>query len=212
MNSFARPEWQEGELGEIFAQKGFRRFEYVRSPDSGICRMALLVKNEVGGWDTVFELISREGNEGVAKYSISVGLKYDREGWEEERMYGVDGKRRIGLSVYHEGVPTGESWRDLEEMLYPNEGVCPDKLDIELTIALFIDQLTRLEFVRPVLVPEGLFFYIEPEELYPDTWAFAPNISNAAKLYVSAQTAEEKRVAAAINRYVIEREVGWRAG
>lgn len=211
MNSFAKPEWHEGERGEIYAEKGNCRFEYVGLPGTEFSRMSFLIKNKSGGLDNIFELISRE-KAGEAVHEISLGLAWpgSKKGWNGEVRYGVGGERLSGMIAFREGL-VGRSGNDeARNYYYPAEDDCPKRLDLGLTIALFIFQLTRLEFERPVLVPDGLYTYVEPEELFPGTWAFAPNITNAAKLYVWAQTAEEKRVSAAINRYVIEQEVGGR--
>lgn len=210
MDSFARSEWQEGMFGELFAGDEFRRFEYT-SHGSGLSRAALLVKNEMDGWDVVMELVSRfEENERLVQ-TLSVGVipESPGQGWGRERFYDRNGTRLSGMSKIFSGIRFDDIEAQMREMLFP-VGECPEEIDMGLTIALFFDQMKRLNFSRPVLVPDGLFTYVEPEELYPGARAFTPNITNAAKLYVSAQTAEEKRVAAAINRYVIVQEVSSR--
>ncbi len=172
-------------------------------------KLELCFKNEVGGWEEVFRMRhvmmdSKEELYFVVEAGSSKPFLWTRDvGYDARR----GGRVMHGLSKVE--LPDDQGFyrvvEDRSELVYAVDDL-PRDLDYEMTANLFLGQVLRGEMERPVMVPRGLFEYIEPVEIAPGSTAHAPNITTAAKLYLWAVTPEQKRIAGAINRWVVEQE------
>ena len=201
-----------GEL-ELYNPGRTRRLSY-RWPNEkhggGYAMLGMSFLNENGGWSKIFSmnnLITEKREEMM--FVVWTRGNETRPRWFDEMVsYDQRYGRRIGdgASMSETPLPVRVA-EDRKELLYDMSELS-EKLDFEMTANLFVEQMIRGEMERPVLVPEGYFQYEEPEEIAPGTWAHAPNITAAAKLFVTATTPEEKRIAGAINRWIFEQEIG----
>lgn len=214
------PEWKvEDEVRGVLESHNFDRtrklsFEgmAVKKGTHSLLEMSCL--NENMGWSEIFSMrhFSTDQGEKMTFVVWSRGDETKRCWFDEVVSYDTIFGRRIGDGGRMSSPPfSGRVAGDRKELLY-DWGELPEKLDFEMTANLFIEQIIRGEMERPVLVPEGYFQYGEPEEIAPGTWAHAPNITVAAKLFVTATTPEEKRIAGAINRWVFGQEIATKSG
>lgn len=209
------PRWEMDEsTGELFLYNRERNrrlayHEYGEGYGGTYATLELHFQNENKGWSDIFSMSHRLSDEGEEKSTFLVRTSGDgtKLVWFDEFFFYDTHKRwETGGGAMMEHPFSEQVAKDRRELLYDRDQL-PEKLDYELTASLFIKQMIEGEMERPVLVPEGLFRYVEPEELAPGTTATYQNLTVAGGLIARARNKEELRVATSIFSLVMDRDL-----
>ncbi|OGD70801.1 hypothetical protein A3D09_00665 [Candidatus Collierbacteria bacterium RIFCSPHIGHO2_02_FULL_49_10] len=207
------PRWEIVEsTGELFLynRERNRRFSYFVQEEwygGVIATLGVSFRNGYGEWTGVLSMNHLLTDEGEERVSFLILTRADGTNPLDEMVF-YDTKRRweMGGGSLPEHPLSERVAKDRKELLYEREQL-PEKLDYELTANLFVKQMIDGEVERPVLVPEGLFRYVEPVELAPGTMATYANLTVAGRLMADAKTPEESRVATSIFSLVLDRDI-----
>jgi len=218
LESMGQPGWRLNEVTnevELYNPDRTRRLIYHEWGDvagRSFVTMDLYVFNQNRGWNDAFVLQYLGGDKGeeVSVIVMAQGKEGKAVTWDPHYTYSIYGRRR-GDYTGHERISDRRIQEDRDELL-PKEEEMPAEIDLVMTANLFIDQFSRGEMSRPVLVPVGLFEYLDPIDAADPMLTYGRNMDQATQLLAKARTEDEVKVAKAIYKWVENQRLVLEAG
>lgn len=162
-----------------------------------IADMGMYFLNENGGWDEVIDLIYSDFPDKVEKLTImAMARGKNRPGMPLDYRFDYNNNGRWSRNAGNRGSTTDKRVQEDRQELLPSEDEMPERIDLDLTANLFVDQMIRGEMVRPVLVPEGMI---------NEDWYFRP-AEEFLRMAKDSQDPTEKKIYKAIARLLAKQQ------